>query len=119
MDVFFPQEQSGDIFWYSESLPEEKISAFLPYTNMPRNEFGQENACNHYNGPYNMKKRMIEFLRNSSSSITVGKISGQKEVEEYEKERSFRHMMSERMRREKQKNGYLALHSMLPIGTKV
>jgi hypothetical protein len=28
-------------------------------------------------------------------------------------------MMSERLRRERERHGYLALHSLLPLGTKV
>ncbi|XP_041007758.1 transcription factor bHLH92-like [Juglans microcarpa x Juglans regia] len=40
------------------------------------------------------------------------------EIQEHEKERGFRHMMNERVRRERQKQSYMALHSMLPFGTK-
>nr|BAH57060.1 AT5G43650 [Arabidopsis thaliana] len=36
-----------------------------------------------------------------------------------EKERSRRHMLKERTRREKQKQSYLALHSLLPFATKI
>ncbi|XVF28691.1 hypothetical protein REPUB_Repub15cG0051700 [Reevesia pubescens] len=57
-----------------------------------------------------MNKKMIEFLRKSCPATT--------QTNDTEKERCFRHMMNERMRREKQKNCYLALHSMLPLGTK-
>lgn len=118
MDLFFPQESQcdNDIFWYEayqafEALqPQVNQSAFVPYRDTPRNEFGAENSGNMKNC-VNMKKRMVEFLRRSWHP--------RNEIQEYEKERGFRHMMNERMRRERQKQNYMTLHSMLPLGTKV
>uniref|UniRef100_A0A7N2LXB8 BHLH domain-containing protein n=1 Tax=Quercus lobata TaxID=97700 RepID=A0A7N2LXB8_QUELO len=117
MDLFFPKELQcdNDIFWYEaykafEALqPQVNQSAFVPYRDTPRNEFGAENSGNMKNC-VNMKKRMVEFLRRSWHP--------RNEIQEYEKERGFRHMMNERMRRERQKQNYMTLHSMLPFGTK-
>ena len=112
MDVFFPEEYfSGDSLWYIEGNPVNR-SAFEPYREKPRNEFVQENA---FSGSkkMNMNKRMIEFLRGRSFNMI------ENNERELEKERCFRHMMNERTRREKQKQSYMTLHSMLPMGTKV
>jgi hypothetical protein len=59
----------------------------------------------------NTNKRMIDFLRRSWHPRI--------ETEEPEKELCFWHMMNERVRRERQKQSYMALPSMLPFGTKV
>ncbi|XVF38354.1 hypothetical protein REPUB_Repub20aG0094200 [Reevesia pubescens] len=67
-------------------------------------------GCNNGVNSGNMNKRMIEFLRKSWPTTT--------ETKDTKKERCFRHMMNERMRREKQKKSYFDLHSMLPLGTK-
>lgn len=104
MDMFFPQDFQGDIFWHEAYVaPPVNQSAFAAYTEKPRIESGRNSA--------NVNKRMIEFLRRSWNPRV--------ETEEHEKERGFRHMMNERLRREKQKQSYMSLHSMLPFGTKV
>lgn len=59
----------------------------------------------------NVKRRMVNLLRKNWE--------GKKIVAVPEKERCRQHMMKERTRREKQKQSYLALHSLLPFGTKV
>lgn len=115
MDLFFPLElqRDSDMFWYEAfeaPQPQVNQSAFVPYRDTPRNEFGAENSGNMKNC-VNVKKRMVEFLRRSWHP--------RNEIQEYEKERGFRHMMNERMRRERQKQNYMTLHSMLPFGTKV
>ncbi|PON83312.1 Basic helix-loop-helix transcription factor [Trema orientale] len=111
MDVFFPEEYfSGDTLWCCENIPANR-SAFEPYREKPRNGFVQENAF-YGSKKMNMNKRMIEFWRRRSWN------KYENNEGEHEKERCFRHMMNERMRREKQKQSYLALHSMLPMGTK-
>ncbi|KAJ4901752.1 Transcription factor bHLH92 [Raphanus sativus] len=58
----------------------------------------------------NVKRRMVNLLRKNWE--------GKKIVAVPEKERCRQHMMKERTRREKQKQSYLALHSLLPFGTK-
>lgn len=108
------QEQfygDGDIFWFnSESLPVHR-SAFMPYTNGPRIEVGSESIGNGSKS-WNANKRMIEFLRRINQSA-------KKEPVQPDRERGQQHMINERMRREREKQNYLALRSMLPIGTKV
>lgn len=104
-------------FWY-ETLPVNQ-SAFVQYntsTNRPRSEFGQQenHGCISNVNTMNMNKRMIEFWKR----ICPRRIGNGTE-QELERERCYRHMMCERMRREKQKQSYSALHSVLPIGTKV
>ena len=114
MDQLIKQLLHGEIFWYETTpAPPVSRSAFVPYPNTPRIELGLESAsgCNNGVNSGNMNKRMIEFLRKSWPTTT--------ETKDAEKERCFRHMMNERMRREKQKQSYFALHSVLPLGTKV
>lgn len=106
MDRYFP----GDTFWYDEPIPLPKASDFVRFEDT--STFRRESS----NNSMNMNKRVIEFLRMSSGARKIG---SHWNTAEQEKERSFRHMMSERMRREKQKQSYVALHSLLPLGTKV
>ncbi|KAL1806466.1 hypothetical protein ACET3Z_029534 [Daucus carota] len=107
MEHFFAyHSQPADFSWPQEEvLPQP--SAFVSYTQQSLNEgpgFGS--------GGVNVKKRMREFLMRSMSS-------SDREMCDYsEKERCRRHMLSERMRREKQKNNYMRLHALLPSGTK-
>ncbi|KAF6173457.1 hypothetical protein GIB67_027152 [Kingdonia uniflora] len=60
----------------------------------------------------NMNKRMIAFLR-ALPSTTDNK------PKSLEKDRCFGHMVCERLRREKEKQNYAALHPLLPAGTKI
>ncbi|KAJ9154213.1 hypothetical protein P3X46_027572 [Hevea brasiliensis] len=106
MDLF-SEELQGDAFWY-EPTPLNQ-SAFLPYTSTPTTEISASNSGNRSN-PTNMNKRIIEFMTISWPVRT--------ETQESESARCFRRKISERVRREKEKNGYLALHAMLPLGTK-
>ncbi|KAG2728063.1 hypothetical protein I3843_01G183000 [Carya illinoinensis] len=110
MDLFFPQDFQSDMFW-SEAFeaPPVSRSAFVAYTESPRIGFGAANSGSGPN-PGNVNKRMMKFLTRSWHPRI--------EIQEHEKERGFRHMMNERMRREKQRQSYMALHSMLPFGTK-
>ncbi|XP_040999722.1 transcription factor bHLH92-like [Juglans microcarpa x Juglans regia] len=111
MEMFCPQDLQSGMFWYDAyEAPPVKQSAFVAYTEGPRIEFGAGNWNSGWNRGNNMNKRMVEFLRRSWHP----KI----EIQEHEKERGFRHMMNERARREKQKQSYMALHSVLPFGTK-
>ncbi|XP_022760228.1 transcription factor bHLH92-like [Durio zibethinus] len=112
MDQLIEQLLQGEIFWYETThAPPVSPSAFVPYPNRPRIGMGLQTAdCNNGVNSGNMNKRMIEFLRQSWPTTTG--------IKDTEKERCFRHMMNERMRRDKQKKSYFALHSMLPLGTK-
>ncbi|XVF62967.1 hypothetical protein PTKIN_Ptkin09bG0051200 [Pterospermum kingtungense] len=115
MDQLIKQLLQGEIFWYETTTPAPPppvcSSAFVPYPNTSRTELGLE-AASGSNGVNsgNMNKRMIEFLRKSWPTTT--------QAQDIEKDRCFRHMMNERMRREKQKRSYLDLYSILPLGTK-
>lgn len=109
MEYFFE-----DNFWYNcnyEAVPVSQ-SAFQPYYDGQGSgsEFGSDNSSNG-SGSQNLNRRMIDFVRRSWSAST--------ETKETEDDRSRRHMINERMRREKEKLNYLALHSLLPPGTKV
>ncbi|KAF8388178.1 hypothetical protein HHK36_026844 [Tetracentron sinense] len=103
VEEFFPEE----IFW-AEALPVYQ-SAFHGYTT-PIEGLGLENSAAASNRR-NMNKRMIELLRAIPTGTSEIK-------EKPEKDRCYRHMINERFRREKQKQNYEALHSMLPPGTK-
>ncbi|KAK3414894.1 hypothetical protein EUGRSUZ_H00196 [Eucalyptus grandis] len=116
MDLFFHEEVQSDIFWCDQlvepppppppPLPPANPSAFSPYTNrLPSQDRGfMPNPGN------NMNKRVMEFLRRSWAEPS--------QIQEFDRERGFRHMLSERMRREKQKRSYSSLLSELPHGTK-
>ncbi|KAK9146483.1 hypothetical protein Sjap_006386 [Stephania japonica] len=60
----------------------------------------------------NMNKRMLGILRSIHDSKNTKRVV-------VEDDRSYRHMMNERFRRHRQKESYLALHSILPSRTKV
>lgn len=108
MDLFFQELQSDDAFWY-DLIPLNQ-SAFLPYTSTPTREIPATCSFNGSNST-NMNKRMIGFM-GRSWPLRI-------ETEESDSARCYRRKISERMRREKEKNGYLALHAMLPLGTRV
>lgn len=108
MDLFFQELQSDDAFWY-DLIPLNQ-SAFLPYTSTPTREIPATCSFNGSNST-NMNKRMIGFM-GRSWPVRI-------ETEESDSARCYRRKISERMRREKEKNGYLALHAMLPLGTRV
>nr|TKR83754.1 basic helix-loop-helix family protein [Populus alba] len=110
MDHFFQQQLlQGDVFCY-ENGPVNQ-SAFVPYICRPwgGREVGVGSSSMEVH-PTNMSRRMIEFMRRS---FTV-KI----ETQEPDSKRCYRHKMSERLRRQRERNGYLALHSLLPHDTK-
>ncbi|KAF9673521.1 hypothetical protein SADUNF_Sadunf10G0032900 [Salix dunnii] len=109
MDLFFQDEWQGDVFWY-DTDPVNR-SAFVPYTRRPEagREMRQESSSRG-GRPTNMNKRMLEFM-GRSLSVNI-------ETQEPDSKRCNRHKMSERLRRERERNGYLALHSLLPLGTK-
>ncbi|KAK6161397.1 hypothetical protein DH2020_004778 [Rehmannia glutinosa] len=105
MDEFFQLYPSPEsILWYEEALMVNQ-SAFLRYKSQPF-----EGLASHQN----INKRMIEFL----NKTRVAPVQIQIETIEDEKDRNHKHKMSERMRREKHKQNFLALHKLLPLGTK-
>ncbi|CAL0303254.1 unnamed protein product [Lupinus luteus] len=133
MDHFFPEKLLGEIFledplfsapnqsdffvqFYSqymkgeEAFPPSNQSAFSQYRDQPRIRLRAESSL-YGSSSQNMNKRIIAFLK---KSLPVEK----NKVAEYEKERCFRHMINERMRRQRQRECCLALHSILPPGTK-
>ncbi|XP_037496667.1 transcription factor bHLH92 isoform X2 [Jatropha curcas] len=111
MDQFSEEDFLGDVFWSEiETLNQ---SSFLPYTSTPINQIWVNyNSSNNGSNSTNLNKRMIEFMKKSSCPIRI-------ETQESESERFHRRKMCERYRREKEKKEYSALHSMLPLGTKM
>ncbi|GAB4843250.1 hypothetical protein Ancab_013218 [Ancistrocladus abbreviatus] len=97
------------IFWDENETITGPVrqSAFLPYSPYrPRERFEIEGAKR----ASSTRKRLIEFLR----------MDWRRKVENMkpESERCYRHMMNERMRRQRHRDSYSAIHSMLPKGTK-
>ncbi|KAL2463691.1 transcription factor bHLH [Forsythia ovata] len=111
MDEFFQLYNSQwGMVWPNEAVLVNP-SAFLKYINQPIGELASRshgNGSNHRN----VNKRMIEFLKKTSTGMRV------ETTIETEREKSYKHMISERMRREKHNQCYLALHKLLPLGTK-
>ena len=116
MDHFFDYGHQHEMFWFeyppmNSNPPTQEFhsenSAFAPYRSQPIPGDGGVGGSNRRN----MNSRMMELLRGNWSAI---RNSG-----ESDRGRSYRHMMRERARRENQKQSYLALHSLLPHGTKV
>ncbi|RVW55445.1 Transcription factor bHLH92 [Vitis vinifera] len=115
MDYFFDYGHQHEMFWFeyppmNSNPPTQEFhsenSAFAPYRSQPIPGDGGVGGSNRRN----MNSRMMELLRGNWSAI---RNSG-----ESDRGRSYRHMMRERARRENQKQSYLALHSLLPHGTK-
>ncbi|XP_058202255.1 transcription factor bHLH92 isoform X2 [Rhododendron vialii] len=101
---------AGHIFWVGEEVFPANRRAFVRYEAGPdgggSGGMASGAKCNYRNA----NKRMIEFMRRRWNLVAEGG--------EYERERFRRHMINERMRREKQKNSYSSLRSRLPPGTK-
>ncbi|KAI4345754.1 hypothetical protein L6164_012851 [Bauhinia variegata] len=87
-----------------EALPPSNQSAFFQCTNIPRIGFGHESSQN----------LSISQNLNERNSCQIQRT----ETEEYERERATGHVINERMRRYRQRQCCIALHSMLPQGTK-
>ncbi|XP_010522499.1 PREDICTED: transcription factor bHLH92 isoform X2 [Tarenaya hassleriana] len=115
-DLVFPEE---DTFWY-EVVGEEtnasvaKQSAFRPYTRNPERGSPDKPAGGGggttAEAEKNLKKRMVDLMRSNWEE--------KRKAAAPARERCRRHMMNERVRREKQRQSYFALHSLLPAGTK-
>ncbi|KAG9134274.1 hypothetical protein Leryth_020030 [Lithospermum erythrorhizon] len=106
MDHFFEYDPEEAMLWLAEALSEVNQSAFVGYKQQPINLVA-ENIGN-VTRNLNINKRMIEFLKRSWTPPVNN-----------ENERVFKHMINERMRRDKQKQNYQALHKLLPLGTKM
>ncbi|XP_015087500.1 transcription factor bHLH92 isoform X2 [Solanum pennellii] len=85
-------------------------SAFVSFGSKSNEGFGVCSYGNVSMNHRNMNKRMIEFLKKNWSPK-----NGQVKIE---KEKVHKHMIKERIRREKQKQSYLNLYKLLPMGTK-
>jgi hypothetical protein len=118
MDPFYPENLLGEVFFdeplasnpmnfvmTQQPLPTQNPSAFVQYRDQPKISFLEENSNT-------MNKRMVAFLR-KSLPLERNKVA------ECERERGFKHMISERMRRQRQRQCCSNLHSVLPKGTKV
>ncbi|XP_010278181.1 PREDICTED: transcription factor bHLH92-like [Nelumbo nucifera] len=104
-DTFFLWEMQPDEF----EVPVLNQSDFTEYRR-PTQEFHPNNHSISLSNPSNMNKRMIEFLRVIST--------GRSENRESKNDRCYRHMINERARRDKQRQNFEALRSMLPTKIK-
>ncbi|KAI8011263.1 Transcription factor bHLH92 [Camellia lanceoleosa] len=109
--VRYPNQEEALLGNQSAFALPVKQSAFVRYKERPVLEggFGSESWVVKLNNQ-SVNKRMIEFLRKNWSPMMESKDS--------DRERSYRHMINERMRRERQKHSYSGLRSLLPPGTK-
>ncbi|CAH2046584.1 unnamed protein product [Thlaspi arvense] len=118
MDIFFLdsvcQEEEEDKFWDliagDISGDGEKTVSVLNRSAFRSYARDTEQRRMSSLSPVNVKRRMVNLLRKNWEE--------RKNAAAPEKERCRRHMMKERTRREKQKQSYLALHSLLPFATK-
>lgn len=84
--------------------------AFKPYRRDPAGE--EVGLVVSPSGSGNANKRMVELLRKRART-------GRSDDADDGKGRSYRHMINERQRREKMRQSYSELHSLLPSGSKV
>ncbi|XP_073223247.1 transcription factor bHLH92 isoform X2 [Cicer arietinum] len=125
MNHFFPEKLLGEVFFdeplsstnqsnfvHAQQQPysTQNPSAFVQYRDQPIISFGEESSLKGSNSN-SMNKRMVAFLRKKVA------LERNKAVE-CERERGYKHMISERMRRQRQRQCCLNLHSVLPHGTK-
>lgn len=101
MEHFFAYNSQPVFSWLEEEVP-AKPSGFVSYA-----QHQHSDAPAFVGNIVNTKNHM-----SSTSNL-------QEPYDYLEKERSRQHMLSERMRREKQKHNYMRLHSLLPTETKV
>lgn len=115
MEEFFQiqssQTNNGEVLWFENEAFLMNQSAFASFRNQSIEGFGVSGYGNVSANHRNMNKRMMEFLKKS----WIPKIGEVK----MEREKVHKHMIKERIRREKQKQSYLDLHKLLPMGTKV
>ncbi|CAN4091194.1 unnamed protein product [Withania somnifera] len=103
-------EEFFQVSWFCDDEVNNFVvnqSAFVSYGSKPVEGFGVYGYGNLSTNHRNMNKRMMEFLKkNWSPQVKIGR------------EKVHKHMIKERIRRQKQKQSYLALHKLLPMGTK-
>ncbi|XP_019180456.1 PREDICTED: transcription factor bHLH92 isoform X2 [Ipomoea nil] len=114
MDEFFQngcsQETATPLQWFDDFLPLVNPSAFVKYVDQRVGGVGSKGDGSGSSRDGNANKRMVEFLGKMWKPALQTMQTAQ--------ERVHRHMINERMRRERQKQSYLALHRLLPLGTK-
>lgn len=116
MDVCLHEEMDMGVSWPETifdlvDLPVNATGgAFEPYRRDPAAEEG--GLVVSPGGSGNANKRMIELLRKRART-------GRSDDADDGNGRSYRHMINERQRREKMKQSYSELHSLLPPGSKV
>ncbi|KAK6914032.1 Myc-type, basic helix-loop-helix (bHLH) domain [Dillenia turbinata] len=108
MDSFSEDQFEPDMFWLEESLQMNQ-SAFLGYAEKPIENLSSKNFFVGSNSD-SMNMKMVNSVGDNGIK--------QSEAMEPEKDRSHQPMINERMRREREKQNYNALHSLLPPKTK-
>ncbi|MCD7471387.1 hypothetical protein HAX54_011795 [Datura stramonium] len=107
-------EEFFQVSWFCDDEANNYVvnqSAFVSFRDKPIEGFGVSSYGNSVSGNHgNMNKKMMEFLKKN--------LSPKKGQVKMEREKVHKHMIKERIRREKQKQSYLALHKLLPMGTK-
>ncbi|KAK4361582.1 hypothetical protein RND71_020534 [Anisodus tanguticus] len=105
-------EEFFQVSWFDDNEANfvVKQSAFVSFEDKPIEGFGVFSYGSVSANHRNINKRKMEFLQKSWSPK-----NGEKKME---REKVHKHMIKERIRREKQKQSYLALHKLLPMGTK-
>ncbi|XP_023006748.1 transcription factor bHLH92 [Cucurbita maxima] len=115
MDDTFPVEfWHNDLFWLDAPISapaEQQKSAFVPYLSRPNFRIEQKN--NLADASNSVNKRVIEYWRKQWHEKKEAAALG-----DLEREKCHRHMMNERTRREREKQSYLGIHSLLPKKTK-
>lgn len=115
MDEFFQNngcshQETATLQWFDD-FPLVNPSAFVKYVDQRVGGMGKKGDGSGSSRDGNANKRMMEFLGKMWKPALQTMQTAQ--------ERVHRHMINERMRRERQKQSYLALHRLLPLGTKV
>lgn len=116
MEHFFEFQTGNELPWFDDAAAAVEAinqSAFKKYADQGREGFGMLMKKNKNKNKGNVNKRMVNFLKKNwiPPLMMMGPV-------EAEKERNHRHMIHERLRREKEKQSYIELHSSLPNGTK-
>ncbi|CAI9118289.1 OLC1v1019838C1 [Oldenlandia corymbosa var. corymbosa] len=115
------QFQGNDVLWFDDDLlpkqaaVSQRRSDFISYSKETLQGIQSKRVGNRGRRPndQNVHKRMMEMLKKRWESEKAVA-----ELAEAERERNHKHMINERMRRVKQRQGYVELHKLLPHGTK-
>ncbi|CAM8986157.1 unnamed protein product [Rhodiola kirilowii] len=110
MKSFFHQGQPGEgnSSWFGETsgILSAKRSDFVPYLDQ---NWLNVNLGEHMRRK-NVKNRMMEMVKDNWNKTVEAGVP--------RTEKSFRHMLKERLRRKSHTEGYTGLRAILPIGTK-